>query len=204
MTTVGTRTTKRAAEPPAVDSLDEVQLERRARIVDAAIEMMLETEYERIQMKDVTAAAGVALGTTYRYFASKEHLLAQALLAWSERFPPLDEPTSSGRSVDHLKKAYRRAVRAFEPHPTAYGAMVVLQATTDPWAVPLFNEFAARQTESFARYLPRIASPRREQLVTVMSAVLDVHLRAWCLGQQTIRQVYATLDTTAELLLGNG
>ena len=196
--------TKRAAEPPAVESLDDVQRQRRARIVDAAIAMMLDTEYERIQMKDVTAAAGVALGTTYRYFASKEHLLAQALLSWSERFPPLDEPTSSGRSVDQLKMAYRRAVRAFEPHPTVYGTMVVLQATTDPWAVPLFLDFAARQTESFARYLPRIASPRRENIVAVMSAVLDVHLRAWSLGQQTIKEVYATVDMAAELLLGGG
>ena len=43
-------------------------------------------DYDSLQMKDITAAAGVALGTTYRYFSSKDHLVAEALLAWSEQF----------------------------------------------------------------------------------------------------------------------
>lgn len=196
------RAPRRAVEPPAVESLDDAQRRRRTRIVEAAIEMLLSTEYERIQMKDVTAAAGVALGTTYRYFASKDHLLAEALLAWAERFPPLDEPMRGGRSVDQLKTAYRRAVRAFEPHPPVYRTMVVLQTIPDPWAARLFRRFAARQTESFARYLPRIAPPRRDDIVTVMSAVLDGQLRAWSRGEQPIDKVYATLDRAADLVLG--
>ena len=200
MAMVGARPRREA--PPSLESLDDEQRRRRARIIEVAVEMMLDTEYERIQMKDVTAAAGVALGTTYRYFASKEHLLAEALLAWSARFPPLDEPTSRGRSVDQLKKAFRLAVRAFEPHPTVYGTMMVLEATTDPWASPIFADFASRQTESFVRDLPRLASPRREHVVTVMSAVLDNQLRAWSLGRRRIEDVYATLDLTADLLLG--
>jgi hypothetical protein len=39
-------------------------------------------------------------------------------------------------------------------------------------------------------------------VVTVMSAVLDNQLRAWSLGRRSIGDVYATLDMTAELLLG--
>jgi AcrR family transcriptional regulator len=162
--------------------------------------MMTTTEYERIQMKDVTAAAGVALGTTYRYFASKEHLMAEALLAWSEGFPtgPAD---TSGRSVDRLKRAFRLAVRAFEPHPTVYGAMVVLQASTDPRAAPIFRQFASRQTAAFEQFLPRIAPKRRADIVMVMSAVLDTQLRNWVLGRAAIAEVYRALDTAADLLL---
>ena len=36
-------------------------------------------------MKLVAERSGVALGTTYRYFASKEHLLASALVEWQAR-----------------------------------------------------------------------------------------------------------------------
>lgn len=198
---------RRAAEerrtvPPTVESLDETQRQRRARIVEAAIELMLATDYERIQMKDVSAIAGVALGTTYRYFASKEQLLAEALVAWSDRFPAFEGTVQPGRSVDQLKKAFRRAARAFEPHPTVYGTILVLQATTDPLVVPLYDRFAVSRQQAFARYLPDIPSPRRERIVDVMAAVLDVNLRAWALGRRPMQSVYTALDSAAELLLG--
>jgi TetR/AcrR family transcriptional regulator, cholesterol catabolism regulator len=189
-----------APAPPAVESLDELQRQRRARIVDTAISMMTTTEYDRIQMKDVSAAAGVALGTTYRYFASKEHLMSEALLTWSTGFPS-DAPSAGGRSVDRLKLAFRLAVRAFEPHPTVYGAMVVLQASTDSYAAAVFQQFAAHQTAAFERFLPRIAAKRRTAIVMVMSAVLDTQLRNWSVGRVPIEHVYRALDTAAELIL---
>lgn len=195
-------TAKRTTPPPSVDSLDDAQRARRGRIVATALEMMLEMDYERIQMKDISAAAGVALGTTYRYFVSKDHLLSEALLKWSERFP-LASPTPTGRSVDQLKQGYRRAVRAFEPHPTVYGTMVVLEGSSDPYAVPLFQEFARRNIEAFEHHLPRIAAERRMKIINVMSAVLNQHLRAWVLGRGTIDDVYTSIDDAAELLVGS-
>lgn len=195
----------RRPHPPAVESLDPVQRARRARIVDSAIELMRRTEYDRIQMKDVSAAAGVALGTTYRYFASKEQLLAEALLAWSDRFPALDGPAGgTGSALAQLKKAFRRAARAFEPNPTVYGTILVLQSSKDPVAAALFERFATRRREAFAQYLPDVPSPRRERVVDVMSAVLDASLRGWALRDQPIATVYQAIDSAAELLLPNG
>ena len=72
--------------PPRVESLDVRQRARRDRIVQATVQLMSVKDYDSLQMKDITAAAGVALGTTYRYFSSKDHLVAEALLAWSEQF----------------------------------------------------------------------------------------------------------------------
>jgi AcrR family transcriptional regulator len=192
----------RRPEPPAVESLDPVQQARRARIVDAAIDLMRRTEYDRIQMKDVSAAAGVALGTTYRYFASKEQLLAEALLVWSDRFPVLDGSAArTGDALVQLKKAFRRAARAFEPNPTVYRTILVLQSTKDPAAAAAFDRFAARRREAFARYLPDVPSPRRERIVDVMSAVLDSSLRGWAMRGNPIATVYRALDSAAELLL---
>ena len=147
------------AGPPDVASLTDAQRARRMRIVEAAIEAMLTTEYSQIQMRDVTAAAGVALGTTYRYFASKNHLLAEALFAWASRFPTFGEERAGGRSVDQLQHAYRLAVRAFEPHPTVYETMMILQGVSEPRVEAIFRSFAHRQTEAFSRSIPRIATP---------------------------------------------
>ena len=68
-------------QPKGLDSLDLRQRARRDRIVQATVQLMGDHDYDSLQMKDITAAAGVALGTTYRYFSSKDHLVAEALRA---------------------------------------------------------------------------------------------------------------------------
>lgn len=190
------------ATPPALADLDDAQRARRDRIVDAAVELMLQRPYDDVQMKDVTAAAGVALGTTYRYFSSKEHLIAEALLAWAQRYRPAQPPERRGRSVDQLKAAYRRAARAFERHPTVYGHLLAVQSTGDPVAAETFERFARVQNDAFASFLSRVPSPRREQILSVMGAVLDTNLRDWTLGRRPMSSVYRQLDVAADLLLG--
>jgi AcrR family transcriptional regulator len=187
--------------PAALEDLDVQQRARRGRIVAAALELMQEREYDDIQMKDVTAAAGVALGTVYRYFSSKEHVFAEALLSWSQRFPTDGELALEGPSVERLKTAYRRAARAFEKYPPVYGHLLAIQAATDPPARQVYDRFAEKQGEAFRSFLPRVPSPRREQIIDVMSAVLDANLRDWTRGRRSIAKVHAALDVAAELLL---
>ena len=50
------------------------------RVLDAALDLAAEGGYDAVQMRDVAARAQVALGTIYRYFASKDHLLAACQL----------------------------------------------------------------------------------------------------------------------------
>ena len=165
--------------------------------------MMLRHDHTDIQMKAVSRAAGVALGTTYRYFPSKDHLLSEALVAWAEGFPTVEARGDDGRSVDHLKAVYRLVVRAFEPHPTVYGTLTWLETSQDPVVTATFARFARHTRASLAAAIPRIRSPRRENVVMVMSSVLDNQLRHWSLGLVPIGDVYRTLDVTAELLLGD-
>ena len=55
------------------------QRARRARILDATIALASEGGFEAVQMRAVAERADVALGTLYRYFPSKIHLLVSAL-----------------------------------------------------------------------------------------------------------------------------
>jgi AcrR family transcriptional regulator len=52
------------------------QVERRDRIRRAASRLVAERGLEQVQMQEIAAASGVALGTLYRYYPSKHHLLA--------------------------------------------------------------------------------------------------------------------------------
>ncbi|MFQ5697139.1 MAG: TetR/AcrR family transcriptional regulator [Myxococcota bacterium] len=53
--------------------------DRAARIVDSAIELAQTGGFENVRLREVAARAGVALGTLYRHFHSKEDLLVAAL-----------------------------------------------------------------------------------------------------------------------------
>src|SRR4030088_3494685 len=52
---------------------------RRKRILDATLALASKGGYEAVQMRAVAERADVALGTLYRYFPSKGHLLVSAL-----------------------------------------------------------------------------------------------------------------------------
>ncbi|MDT0201434.1 cholesterol catabolism transcriptional regulator KstR [Nocardioides sp. AE5] len=55
------------------------QRERRRRILDATISLASHGGFDAVQMRAVAEQADVALGTLYRYFPSKIHLLVSAL-----------------------------------------------------------------------------------------------------------------------------
>ena len=60
------------------------QLDRRRRVLDAVHELLAERSLSEIQVKDIADRAQVSLAAIYRYFSSKEHLLAEALVDWAE------------------------------------------------------------------------------------------------------------------------
>jgi AcrR family transcriptional regulator len=71
--------------PLPVEAMTSRQLVRRAELIEAVIDLVREVGPGAVQMRDVADRSGIALGTVYRYFSSKEHLLATALADWQER-----------------------------------------------------------------------------------------------------------------------
>jgi AcrR family transcriptional regulator len=120
----------------ATTTLTKSQAARRQRVVEAALSLGADGGYDAVQMREVASAAGVALGTIYRYFSSKDHLLAEAQVEWlldldrrvSKRPPRGD--TTADRVIDVL----RRATRAMEQEPKLAEALVVALTSTDPEA----------------------------------------------------------------------
>ena len=67
------------AAPEPESTLARSQAERRRRVLAATFELAADGGFDAVQMRDVAAAADVALGTVYRYFSSKERLLLEAM-----------------------------------------------------------------------------------------------------------------------------
>ena len=125
------------ANRPVPRTLTRAQQARRQRVVDAAMALGLDGGYEAVQMRDVAARADVAMGTVYRYFTSKDHLLAAALVHWVEQLDsrlaqlPAQGDTAAERVIDVLD----RALRAMGRQPQLVGAVFTALASPDPAAI---------------------------------------------------------------------
>jgi len=187
---------------PDPDSLPRGQQERRDRIVRAAITLLEHGEYDAIQMRDVAQEAAVALATVYRYFTSKEHLYAAALLEWAANFPAREQPKrSNGASdEDRLRALMRRAVRAFERYPQMMRVEIVIESSPDPNARALFDQFAARNVGTLTDSLSSADAATAAAIVETVNSVLATRLRAWALGRITIGDVDRSVQKTLDLI----
>src|ERR1700704_5678576 len=94
----------------------EAQRERRKRILDATLAIASKGGYEAVQMRAVAERADVAVGTLYRYFPSKVHLLVSALGREFERIDAKNDRTAigAGSPYQRLHQMISRLNRAMQ------------------------------------------------------------------------------------------
>src|SRR6059058_4292925 len=95
------------------------QRERRKRILDATIALASKGGFDAVQMRAVAEQADVALGTLYRYFPSKIHLLVSAL---ARQFEDIDANLSrrvipGDTPADRVEHVLPRATRGLQRDP---------------------------------------------------------------------------------------
>lgn len=101
------------------EALTVSQAARRERVIAAAMELGAEGGYDAVQMRDVATTAGVALGTIYRYFSSKDHLLAASMVDWSKELEArvTDQPPAEGSAADRVVAVIRGVTSGMEQQP---------------------------------------------------------------------------------------
>jgi TetR/AcrR family transcriptional regulator, cholesterol catabolism regulator len=115
-------------------TLTRSQAVRRQRVIAAAMKLAGEGGYDAVQMRDVAATAHVALGTIYRYFSSKDHLLAATLVEWSRDFQVrfTMRPARGETPADRVVDVVRRATRTLEQNRQLTAALVTAVSAPDP------------------------------------------------------------------------
>ena len=195
------------AGPPDPASLPPGQRARRDRIIGAAIDLLAAHGYEAVQMRDVAEAGGVALGTVYRYFSSKEHLYAAALASWATTYGQTSGSArpNGGNGADaeaRLRVLLRRAVRAFERSPQLFGALEVVERSTDAHARAVYDGYAEENAAVLLEALHDLDRETAEAIVTTLHSVLSTRLRAWASGRCTIREADADIQDAIGLIFG--
>ena len=181
----------------------EAQRARRQAMVDAGLALVRERDYDEIQVKDVVEEAGVALGTFYNYFSSKEHLFAEVLIAWAASLGPgiSRNPLKGRTDVERLTEVFHRSVRAFQRQPQLARLISRLETSSDPHATETLARLGEATTGVYADAMHDVDRERALAIVRVVDAVLASGLRSWVAGRMTVSEVNARLSEAIELLL---
>ena len=192
----------RATVVPEPSQMTDGQRLRRGRILDAALALSQQRPFEQIQMKDVAEASGVALGTMYQYFSSKDHLFAEALVHWGGLLPDNLEhrPLTGDDPAGRLTEVLHRAVRAFQQQPNLAKLVTALAVSSDPFAVEAIARLDRTTGTAFRDALVGLDDPTAESMVRIIDHVMAGVLRLWSAGRIPIDEVYRSLDEMVALL----
>jgi len=190
------------AGPPAPETLRRDQFARRQRIVRAALRALANSDYDQVRISEVARDSGVALGTLYRYFASKEHLFAAVFVEWQAALKKKleKEPPRGGTEAERLRDVFHRTIRAFQLQPQFYRVVMILNATTDAYAADLYQSVSSQFQDTVQTAFAGPFDDDHAAILGTVNAVLDGSLRSWVMNRLTIRDVYHNVDAAIRLI----
>jgi TetR/AcrR family transcriptional regulator, cholesterol catabolism regulator len=205
MPTARTRISNQPAAVAAdVEGGSAAQRERRKRILDATLALASKGGYDAVQMRAVAERADVALGTLYRYFPSKIHLLVSAL---TEEFEQMQEkldrkPVPGDTPTDRMMSVLAGVTRTMQRDPMLTEAMTRAFMFADPSAAAEVNTVANQMVRMFTRAM-HDGEPSADD-IAIARVIGDVwlsNLVAWVTRRATTDDVSSRLELAARLLL---
>jgi TetR/AcrR family transcriptional regulator, repressor of fatR-cypB operon len=93
----------------------------RARILAAALDLFEERGFDATAVPEVAKRAGVATGSIYRYFASKDDLVNALYLSWKQTYyeTVLTDPPANATARGAFSHYWRGMAAFARKHPTA-------------------------------------------------------------------------------------
>ena len=202
-------TTRARADAPANGAADAefgsaAQRDRHRRILDATLALASKGGYEAVQMRTVAERADVALGTLYRYFPSKIHLLVSALAREFERNQErLDRRPIPGETpYERVLYVLGRTTRSMQREPMLTEAMTRAFMFADPSAATEVNTVARLMEQMFTRAMHE-GEPSADD-IAIARVIGDVwlsNLVAWVTRRASADDVSNHLELAARLLL---
>jgi TetR/AcrR family transcriptional regulator, cholesterol catabolism regulator len=187
-----------AADSPA--DLPNYKRARRAQIVGAALSALKDHDYDQIQMRDVAEHAGVALGTLYRYFSSKEHVYAEVLMQWAQ--PVFADATPDTRPAAlRIREKVRGIITSFERRPAFFKVCVLLQNTTDANAAGIMVRFADAAQRSLADDFAALGPQESADVAIMLWGIVNTMLSGAILRDLPMTDVYRVADAFIELVV---
>ncbi|MEV4316548.1 cholesterol catabolism transcriptional regulator KstR [Actinocrispum sp. NPDC049592] len=180
------------------------QRDRRKRILDATIALATKGGYDAVQMRAVAERAEVALGTLYRYFPSKIHLLVSGLAREFERNQErIEKATVPGDTqYDRVLFVLSRVTRSMQRDPHLTEAMTRAFMFADTSAAAEVDHVSRLMERMFTRAMHE-GDPTDEDkaIARVIGDVWLSNLVSWVTRRASATDVTTRLELTVRLLL---
>ena len=182
------------------------QRDRRKRILDATISLASRGGFDAVQMRAVAEQADVALGTLYRYFPSKIHLLVSALGREFERA----EAASRGKPIpgdtphERVMHVLGRTTRGLQGEPHLTEALTRAFMFADASVQNEIHHVGMLMTTMLTRAMHPEQTELTDEDVAIAKVIGDVWLAAlvgWVTGRTTSDDVTQQMDVAVRLLL---
>ncbi|MCN9243583.1 TetR family transcriptional regulator [Streptomyces sp. RY43-2] len=197
--TTAARGTARPCSPP----LTARQEARRRRILAASARLASRGGFDAVQMREVAECSQVALGTLYRYFPSKVHLLVATMQDQLEHLHATlrENPPTGESAAERVTETLMRAFRALQREPQLADAMVRALTFADCGASPEVDR-VSRQTMAIILDATGLAEPTPDHsaAVRVIEHTWHSALIAWLSGRASIAQVRLDIETACRLI----
>ncbi len=186
------------------------QRDRRRRILDATVVLAGQGGFDAVQMRAVAESADVALGTLYRYFPSKIHLLVSAL---ANRFEAaqvvLDrKPIPGDTAEERVMHVLRGTTRGLQREPQLTEALTRAFMFADASVASEIRVVGMQITTMLTQAMKGAAhvpgEPPTEDDIAVARVISDVWLAslvAWVTGRASADDVASSLEKAVHLLL---
>ena len=138
--------------------------ERARRILESAIHLADQGGFQAVRLRDVAAHSGVALGTLYTRFRSKEDILVAALEEEAGKLETLlaDYPPQGDAPLDRVIYFFTMASRALFARPNFARAVLRSVASGEPEIAEKVLRFHSRMSGLILDAY-RGAAPHREE-----------------------------------------
>jgi AcrR family transcriptional regulator len=195
----------------ALDDLGSAaQRDRRRRILDATIELASKGGFDAVQMRAVAEKADVALGTLYRYFPSKIHLLVSAL---ARRFEDSQavigrRPVAGDNAAERVIYVLKRATRGMQGDANLTEALTRAFMFADASVANEIHVVGMQLTTMLTRAIHgddyvEGAQPSDDDIL-IARVISDVWLSAlvsWVTGRSSAEEVSEHIEAAVRLVL---
>jgi AcrR family transcriptional regulator len=175
-------------------------------MLEVASQLARSGGFDAVQMRTVAADADVALGTLYRYFPSKEHLLVSAMLRQIHDLADqlAVRPPTGDTPAERLVDVLQRANHALQHQRNFTLAVVRALASGDETVAPAVREVRVAMRTIILGAIGGDVSERDQLVGEILEEVWLSALVSWISGVDSASSVSRKLIDATHLLLPDG
>jgi AcrR family transcriptional regulator len=186
-----------------------VDKHRKDRILDVAVELAAAGGYENVRQRDVADQAGIALGTLYKSFISKEHILSAAMAREADE---LDRrlkarPPAGKTPAERLQALFKILTRAMCQKPKLARAVIRATASGQPEVAAQVIAYQGRMNAIIGAVMQGEGAgetdTRQVALATLLQQIWFASLVAWSAGIFNQTNVNDHMNQAIELVLAS-